>query len=222
MWAGGDIIEHGEVIGRVALSGRIWAAIPATVRRVAARFSELLFEHVGAESMREIARRNAAETAACVCHAHDFTDANMLMLEAMVNVVGRHANDDSPAMLWLFDVAWHHARMTWHGPIELGAPLYLLVVRDGAQLELHGPYGDEGSRKIAVSELRLEEAGRSLPLFRAEVVAGRAALSPIYAGEVVGVCALPSLDEVPSRRSSEHGRPGISSLRRLERQEKSL
>lgn len=142
-WTGGDIIEDGEIIGRVAHSGRVWAAIPATVRRVAARFSELLLQHVGPKNMREIARRNAAETAACVCHAHDFTDANMLMLEAMSGVVGRHAEADSPAMMWLFDVAWQHARMTWHGPVARGAPCYLLAVRDGGQLEFYGPY-DQG------------------------------------------------------------------------------
>lgn len=130
-WAGGEIVEDGEIVGRVAHSGRVWAAIPATVRRVAARFSELLIEHVGAESMREIARRNAAETAACVCHAHDFTDANMLMLEAIVRVVGHHAGDDSPAMMWLFDVAWQHARMTWVAPrMDRGDLTWDLRVRE--------------------------------------------------------------------------------------------
>lgn len=185
MWAGGDIMEDGEIIGRVAHSGRVWAAIPATVRRVATRFSELLLEHVGPEHMREIARRNAAETAACVCHAHDFTDANMLMLEAMSGVVGRHVDDDSPAMMWLFDVAWQHARMNWLDLAECGTPRYLLVVRGDAQLELHGPYQNEASRELAAHGIRLEVAELPSALFRADAIAGRAVLSPAYwaAGE---------------------------------------
>lgn len=115
-WKGGEVRDSGDAIARIAYNGRVWGTIPSTVRRVADMFSRLLVEHVGEDSMREIARLNSMETAACVCHSYDFVDANMVMLDAITRVIGPHPTPDSPALMWLFDVAWQVARTSWSVP----------------------------------------------------------------------------------------------------------
>lgn len=115
-WKGGEVRDSGDAIARIAYNGRVWATIPSMVRRVADMFSRLLVEHVGEDNMREIARLNSIETAACVCHSHDFVDANMVMLDAITRAIGPHPIPDSPALMWLFDVAWQVARTSWSVP----------------------------------------------------------------------------------------------------------
>lgn len=121
-WKGGEVRESGDTIAKVAYNGRVWATIPSMVRRVADMFSGLLVEYVGEDTMREIARLNTIETAACVCHSHDFVDANIVMLDAMTRVIGPHPVPDSPALMWLFDVAWQVARTSWSAPRRRKSP----------------------------------------------------------------------------------------------------
>ncbi len=115
-WKGGEVRESGDTVARVAFNGRVWATIPCAVRRVAAMFSALLREHVGEDGMCEIARLNSIETAACVCHSHDFVDANMVMLDAIARIIGPHPDGESPAAMWLFESAWQVARASWTAP----------------------------------------------------------------------------------------------------------
>lgn len=50
-----------------------------TAAAIALEFSQGLHDCLGPEQMREVVGRNRAETAPCVCHSHDFCDANMVI-----------------------------------------------------------------------------------------------------------------------------------------------
>ena len=53
-----------------------------TTEQAAARFVDGLRAALGAENFARMQRLNADETAAGVCHSHDFVDANEVMAAA--------------------------------------------------------------------------------------------------------------------------------------------
>lgn len=85
---------------------RTLPAIPA----LAAAFSRLLHEELGARTMAEVVTRNAHEPDPTICHSHDFTDANQLMATAWEELAGYtpDGNDEAQAAVWR--AAWHAAR----------------------------------------------------------------------------------------------------------------
>jgi len=86
--------------------------------RLAAEFVRLVRAELTAAEFAEVRRRNATPAYANACATHDFRDANMLMHEAFVNVLGyaprpwdesgsdaAHADDNA-----LWNAAWEIAR----------------------------------------------------------------------------------------------------------------
>lgn len=81
----------------------------ATEAKLATAFVGILKTHLSPEDWTEMKQRNAAETSKSVCHSHDFCDANMAMLEAFVNVLGREAETDNESDVLLWNAAWELA-----------------------------------------------------------------------------------------------------------------
>src|SRR5271169_326214 len=59
--------------------------------------------------MREVAKRNRAETSEDVCHSHDFCDANMLMDEAWTRFGLDSIDGENEFECKLWGAAWNHA-----------------------------------------------------------------------------------------------------------------
>jgi len=87
------------------------------------RFAELMAEDISPTALHTIRLRNASpEYAGDICATHDFCDANMVMLEAFEQVIGREpaflegtdeAGNHSPegdADMRLWGAAWNHAK----------------------------------------------------------------------------------------------------------------
>lgn len=52
---------------------------------VAKRFSSALLNEIGLDNLREVNELNSKETNSHICHSHDFTDANQIMLDIIGN-----------------------------------------------------------------------------------------------------------------------------------------
>lgn len=63
----------------------------AMVSNVANRFIEILSKDLGEDVMAEIRSKAKSPTYAMCCGSHDYCDANMVMLEAFKDCVGREA-----------------------------------------------------------------------------------------------------------------------------------
>ncbi len=83
----------------------------ADVRRLAGSFCRQIHKHHTAAQMASIIRRNIVETNTSICHSHDFSDANQLMLDAMVDVgiPNDFSSIDEP-MVELITAAWNEAK----------------------------------------------------------------------------------------------------------------
>lgn len=64
--------------------------------RVARQFAERVAEQVGPDEVDQIDARNLFEENRSVCHSHDFCDANVFMLESIMDVTGVDAAATSP------------------------------------------------------------------------------------------------------------------------------
>jgi hypothetical protein len=53
-----------------------------TLETLAQNFGQQLLKKLGPLQLLTVIKLNATETAPSICHSHDFTDANMTMLEA--------------------------------------------------------------------------------------------------------------------------------------------
>lgn len=53
-----------------------------TLKLLVQNFSSQLRKELGLDQLQEIIELNAAEPDPSICHSHDFTDANVVMLEA--------------------------------------------------------------------------------------------------------------------------------------------
>jgi hypothetical protein len=84
----GDREAAGNVWRKATLAIRTDNDLLTPDHRVAAVFTFLLAEGIGPH-MAEVVRRNASQTSENVCHSHDFCDANMVMADAMEQVLGR-------------------------------------------------------------------------------------------------------------------------------------
>lgn len=76
-------------------------------KQLAKAFSATLHEWLGAETMAEVVRLNAAEPDSRICHSHDFCDANQAMLDAMGEDVVFDAGNQP--LLDLINSAWELA-----------------------------------------------------------------------------------------------------------------
>ena len=59
------------------------------VQLLACEFVARLRQQIGMDNVAEMIGRNQQETHESTCHSHDFCDANMVMFEAFVAVLGR-------------------------------------------------------------------------------------------------------------------------------------
>lgn len=72
-------------------------------------FVKGLTKTLTAEQFAEMCKLNAEETSTCVCHSHDFCDANEVMAEAFESVgVEFDLSDDADRALW--SAAWGCAK----------------------------------------------------------------------------------------------------------------
>lgn len=80
---------------------------------LAIEFSRLLRLYLTGEAMMLVIERNRNEPVSGICHSHDFVDANVVMLEAWVNLGGTEFNaleDTASALIW--GKAWDIAQRT--------------------------------------------------------------------------------------------------------------
>ncbi len=78
----------------------------STADTLALEFSQGLHDCLGPEQMRKVVERNRAETAAGVCHSHNFCDANMVIYAVFL----RHGMDPaSEGGMELHSVLWDQA-----------------------------------------------------------------------------------------------------------------
>lgn len=83
--------------------------------RVAREFCDVMRAHLG-DNIAEVLRLNAEEPDSTLCHSHDFIDANMTMLDALVAagyterqvMDSIHADDDTITRIW--NLAWDIAK----------------------------------------------------------------------------------------------------------------
>lgn len=82
-----------------------------SVEMLAKEFSEALKSKMTGDEMREIVRRNRAETHPRICHTHDFCDTNMVLLE-IFKKYGMDIADEGGTVRWghLWDDAWNRAK----------------------------------------------------------------------------------------------------------------
>jgi hypothetical protein len=80
------------------------------VAPLADAFLRKLRAHLGDDVMRGIAALNADEPNPAICHTHDYCDANVIMDQAFVAVLGRRSrsNSDRDAVVWTR--AWNLAK----------------------------------------------------------------------------------------------------------------
>ena len=83
-----------------------------TKEQLAERFSRLLLEELGNETMSAVNEANSMENLAGSCATHDHCDANMVMYAAMqqldADAPAPWDFQDEDAKLW--NEAWQHAR----------------------------------------------------------------------------------------------------------------
>lgn len=88
----------------------LWWNYNGAVRELAGKFSDLLVSELGRSTVEEVNKRNDQETDSGVCHSHDFCDANMVMHQVFLEVVGvdicddEYVNDEKYTTLW--NEAW--------------------------------------------------------------------------------------------------------------------
>jgi hypothetical protein len=75
------------------------------VERIAKLYSEKLKQELTPEELTQAIKDNRSEEMDGVCHTHDYIDANMVMLEAMEEIMGEGYCDDIPVdqektLLW--------------------------------------------------------------------------------------------------------------------------
>lgn len=77
---------------------------------LAVKFSELLREDLGAETMEEVIRKNRTPEYANACASHDYCDANMVMHAAWEDLTGEapDVGDERGARIW--NRAWDAAK----------------------------------------------------------------------------------------------------------------
>lgn len=69
--------------------------------KVSRTFSMLIKGSMTADELKEVIRRNDADTDPACCHSHDFVDANMLMDEAFkANNINLDINSDDHICIW--------------------------------------------------------------------------------------------------------------------------
>jgi Protein of unknown function DUF262 len=88
-------------------------------QKLANRFVELLVQELGASTFQEVVEHNAAETNPSVCHSHDFCDANMVMVVAWHETVGRHFEAESERQTAIWSKAWDLAKELMPKHLEL-------------------------------------------------------------------------------------------------------
>jgi hypothetical protein len=89
-----------------------------TPQILAAKFAELLHEQLGRGEMAKVIARNRREPSESVCHSHDFLDANMVMDDAFLQILGYSACDTggegigcmSDKCMELWNAAWTIAK----------------------------------------------------------------------------------------------------------------
>lgn len=79
------------------------------LEEIAWQFARLMNQHLDAETMTEVRRRNRY-TPGNVCHSHDFLDANMVMAEAFRAALRRDPDMDSMEDLGMWGDAWRLAK----------------------------------------------------------------------------------------------------------------
>lgn len=77
------------------------------IERLSNHFSELLSHEIGDDNLATVVERNSAEENKNVCHSHDFTDANMIMHQAFVDVYERMPTPEDEADI---NEAWNEAK----------------------------------------------------------------------------------------------------------------
>lgn len=87
------------------------------VEDLARAFFDELDSSLTSEQLREVCRRNAAETDPIICHTHDFIDANECMIDAWAKCEGFPEFDlqnDEHTALW--SAAWDECKRDYLQP----------------------------------------------------------------------------------------------------------
>lgn len=93
---------------------------------LARAFAEELNSTLTPEQMEEVNLRNTEDTDKSICHSHDFTDANQVML----NALARFGMDFSVDGTALINDAWDIAKCAEFSPAA--------IERDEREMERHG------------------------------------------------------------------------------------
>lgn len=83
----------------------------SNVKKLSDTFVQLLKENMSAAEFEKIKKLNNAETDKRLCHSHDFTDANAVMLSAFEKCFAEiEFNFDNENHIDLFNKAWSLAK----------------------------------------------------------------------------------------------------------------
>jgi len=92
------------------------------VQRLSEVFAEELCTEVTLGELEQIVELNANEDNDSICHSHDFCDANEVMHEAFLRVVGREPySDDDLSETERADLVRFLTDPTWRGPLNTKA-----------------------------------------------------------------------------------------------------
>ena len=97
------------------------APLPAelpSVELLATLFSQEMTSRLTAAELREIARLNAEETDASICHSHDFCDPNQFMIDALAKLAITDIGGNA-TVTGVIDKAWDLAKRCHFDPANV-------------------------------------------------------------------------------------------------------
>jgi len=81
------------------------------VNNIAEEFAKQLKAEVGNSNMRQIIAKNYQVDYKGCCASHDYTDSNMIMESAFIEIIGHEPETDNGHELGLWNEAWDVARL---------------------------------------------------------------------------------------------------------------
>lgn len=114
---------------------------------LARAFATELHAELGKDNLAEINRLNDAETDPRVCHTHDFTDANQVLLDAWQKLTGEECNyaSTNDAMNSVINAAWDIAKTAKFSRATL---LALDLYHAGHRITKAGTLADPAKRLV--------------------------------------------------------------------------
>lgn len=77
------------------------------IDHAAKHFTNELVERIGIKNLRKVVELNAIQPTNCICHSHDFCDANQVFLDAFEIKDGSYKEEWTDVVMEI----WNHARL---------------------------------------------------------------------------------------------------------------